>query len=153
MNLCIKKQPPTNGGYSTIADGDEEETDTANVPRVITRRSPWTTIVAVVEGIMLVAIGAVLLWDGKTIAEGVVVATQDSSPSLAAPTGGNFGGMSVTVTTTVYFDKSCLSKSYYLDAYYPGDYVPGWDDVDPEYMNPVTQGLGLCQDMSAPHDN
>ena len=79
------------------------------------------------------------------------MATQESSPSLAAPTAATFGGPeSVTVTTTVYFDKSCLSKSYYLDAYYPGDYVPGWDDVDIKYMNPVGQ---LCQDMSAPHDH
>ena len=92
MTLLIQKQP-TNG-YSTIVNGDTD-TDTATVPRVITRRSTWTTVrsrsgaIAIVAGMLLLVVGGVV-WmtpDGgssnPTAAGDLVVATIEDTLDTA----------------------------------------------------------------------
>ena len=130
MTLLIQKQP-TNG-YSTIANRDADTDTTATVPRVITRRSTWTTVrswsgvIVIVAGMtMLVAGGAVWLRDSgssyTTATEGLVVGTQGNFPCV--PATGTFGGFSTTSSIEDYpfetcyqFDQLetyCWTQSYY----------------------------------------
>ena len=174
MMLSYQKSPSI--------DNDEE---TADVPLVTTILPPTSTttmsyhskwmMIAIVAGMMMLMLGStLLLQDGETAAEGLVVGElQENGPDgscLAAPTDATFGGTSITVNReqqsavpfeTCYqyhnFDTYCWSKSYYIDAgLYRAWYecVPdgeGWHTVDPKYVNPVTHpySCGLpCQDMS-----
>ena len=145
----IQKQP-TNG-YSTIANRDADTDTTATVPRVITRRSTWTTVrswsgvIVIVAGMtMLVAGGAVWLRDSgssyTTATEGLVVGTQGNSPCV--PATGNFQLTSTTTTwgeshplETCYYNGDnpavrCWTKSYY---YHDKDFgvLEGWHQCIP----------------------
>ena len=163
---------------------DEEDTAVPLVPTILSPttttimtttsyRSKWVMIAIVVAMMMLVAGGMVLLWDGESAAEGLVVATQENGPCL--PATDTFSGISVTVTTayghrdpfeTCYQygeeAKYCWSKSYYVGGRFSGWYpcVPNpkyaeqtWELIDPKYVNPVTHPYSCgepCQDMYQP---
>ena len=122
------------------------------------RLSKW--MVAIVAGMimMLVAYGAVLmLQDGSlytTAAKDLVVATA-GLPTPCLPAGGTFGGTS----TTTWYGKSvpfetcyqlgddptyCWTKAWFspgFGKYYqclPDGGNDAWHDIDPKYVNPVT---------------
>ena len=176
--------------YQKSPSSDEDE-ETADVPLVTTILPSTTTMtttmssrssksmgmLAIVAGTTMIMLGStVLLQNGETAAEGLVVATEGTSPCLAAPMDTTFGGTSITNRggiagrtdpfETCYqyytYEKYCWSKSFYLaDDGVEDDFRPGWmqcfpdgggwNTVDPQYVNPVTHPYSCgkpCQYVS-----
>ena len=140
---------------------DEDETAALLVPTItpllptttMDRRSSKTRLAIVAGMILMVAGGTVLLQDGGTTAEGLIVATQGVP---CEPATGTFGGVSTTTffgednpfeTCYQYGDdkKYCWSKSTThsigVEQWFeckPDPYGGKWGSVDPKYVNPVT---------------
>ena len=126
------------------------------------RLSKRMIAIIVAGALMLVPYGAVLLWDGDTAAEDLVVGTGEKSNCVSAV--GTFGGKS----TTTYFGENtpfktcyqfgnvesyCWTQSFTDNGYawfQCGPIGSLWNSVDPKFLNPVTHPYSCgkpCQDI------